>query len=138
MKKIRITLVTISSMEQNPLPEPFTPKITLTELHYGPHSFVDQIHDDDQEIVVINTEHVDSARFAAIDMLVRKTPFTRIVILCPQLTADQVRAVISIGVTGVLLHHDMNENFYDLAHLILRGKIVLSRSLMQDLVLEPT
>ena len=85
-------------------------------------------------IIVIDTEIAGMDVLSAIKMLISKSIQAKIIVICTKPDVHQAREWIQVGVTGIILRHEISSNFIYFVRTVYAGHIVISPVILKQLL----
>ncbi len=129
MKRIRIALMVSPQNENRFAPLLHRPEFVISGRFCHPHQF--EKMPDSHDIIVVDTDIVGISAARAIEMMLAKTADSKIIAICTIPDIEQARTLIQVGVTGILLKHELTNRFAYTIRTVHAGHIVISPLIMK-------
>jgi len=129
MKRIRIALMVSHQNENRFAPLLHRPEFVISGRYCHPRQFDER--PESHDIIVVDTDIVGISAARAIEMILTKTSTSKVIAICTIPDIEQARTLIQVGVTGILLNHELTSRFAYTVRTVHAGHIVISPLIMK-------
>lgn len=133
MDSIRVVLIEV---DEQPEPMHFPSEINCVGRFRHFQQFYQQsvAWQIDYDLVLINIDLSGHNAIHRLQTLMSNTSHARKIVICPWITREQGRALLQMGVGGILLWHEITDNLLLPVRAVHAGRVVLSPTILKMLL----